>query len=69
MPKGIVWVDYTKCMACTACVVACPFDYLELKRMDIHPFENAYPILKLDHACTGCALCVKACPIECMKIH
>jgi formate hydrogenlyase subunit 6/NADH:ubiquinone oxidoreductase subunit I len=69
MGKGIAHVNYQGCMACGVCVVACPFSYLELSKIDVDSLHKAYPELITDHQCTGCGLCAAACPVEAIHVE
>jgi len=68
MVKGIVHIDYQVCMACSVCIQACPFSYLEPARTGIGKYQRVYPQLTHDHQCTGCGLCARACPLDCLLI-
>ena len=60
--------DYARCMACGACVPACPLGCLSLTRQGLDRYRNAFPELAAPEACTGCGLCAKSCPIECIAM-
>jgi len=62
--KKLPKVDYSLCMACRACVSACPFSCLEETKIDIDSYHKAYPQLVREEMCTGCGICAKACPVE-----
>ncbi len=57
-------VDYSLCMACRACISACPFSCLEETKTDVDNYVKAYPQLEREDSCTGCGICAKACPVE-----
>lgn len=61
-------VDYSLCMACTACVPACPFGCLAMERLGVDRYRKAYPELVKPDACTGCGLCARACPVDCIEL-
>jgi ferredoxin len=60
--------DYARCMACGACVPACPAGCIALDRQGLDRYRNAFPGLAAPGACTGCGLCSRACPIECISL-
>ena len=58
--KRIAVVDQTICVACGACVKACP-------RGAIAVWRGCYA--QVDGAkCVGCGLCAKACPAGCIAV-
>lgn len=59
---------YQRCMACGACVPACPLGCIELSRQGLDRYRNAFPELVREGTCTGCGLCAKACPVECIDL-
>ena len=71
--NGVAVVDEKKCVACNACVTACPkhiiriiprkskkYAELPCSSHDKGPLTRA----ACDNGCIGCKLCVKACPKE-----
>lgn len=57
-PKtGIVYVDESKCIGCSACVDVCPFGAIF-----IHP-EKGVAV-----KCTVCGRCVEFCPVGCLRV-
>jgi Na+-translocating ferredoxin:NAD+ oxidoreductase subunit B len=60
--------DYELCMACGACVQACPFSCLELSRIGLDALRKAYPELVFPEKCTGCGICARACPVDCVAL-
>ena len=63
-PKRIPSFLYHECMACTDCVISCPFSCLIADKIDIDSYKKPYPRLKTDHDCNGCAICAKDCPVD-----
>lgn len=61
-------VDYSQCMACRACITACPFSCLDDVKTDVDKYVKAYPELVRPESCTGCGLCARACPIEVIQM-
>ena len=54
---GLVVVNKSKCIGCSACVEACPFG-----AMFMDPDEN------IAMNCVLCGACVDACPVQALKI-
>ena len=69
-------VDHRRCEAKSDCVVVCPNDVFEIRRIDDDDFSRLTPLVKLRvlahrrktaytpnaDACRACGLCVVACP-------
>lgn len=56
------WSDIDKCAACGNCVVACPYEAIEI--IDTEKGKKA----KVNEAqCKGCGTCVAACPNDAMQ--
>ena len=69
-------VDHGRCEAKDDCVVVCPHDVFEVRRIDDADFKQLRPLAKLKviahrrqtaytpnaDACRACGLCVVACP-------
>ncbi|MHA1724260.1 MAG: 4Fe-4S dicluster domain-containing protein, partial [Promethearchaeota archaeon] len=64
---------------CNACVVSCPINYNQLRKMSYLNEENAVilvkngiatPIYKEDREinCDGCGVCVQICPQAAIKL-
>lgn len=66
--KGAVVIDIETCKGCDLCVVACPFDVLQL---DDHVNTKGYnPAFPINHdACTGCKICALVCPDMCITVY
>jgi len=71
--NGVAVVDEQKCVACNACVTACPKHIIRIiprksKKYALLPCssKDKGPATKAacDDGCIGCKLCVKACPKE-----
>ena len=56
--KKLAAADRAVCVACGACLKACP-------RGAISIFRGCYAAVDPDK-CVGCGLCAKACPAGCM---
>ena len=68
MAGGKASIDYKVCMACGACVQACPFSCLGLIKCSPDKYKKVYPELVNAEKCTGCGLCKGECPIECIRV-
>ncbi|MDI9589765.1 MAG: 4Fe-4S binding protein [Acidobacteriota bacterium] len=58
MPKPII--DADACIACGACVDACPVGVLEVEEVAVAVNEDD---------CIGCGACVDACPVGAIEIE
>lgn len=75
--NGVAVVDPEKCIACGACVRACPRKLIaiEPKYTDLHVVRcsNPDPGIRVrtvcDTGCIGCRLCAKNCPAEAIQIN
>jgi hydrogenase-4 component H len=68
MPNKTPIFFYDNCIACGICAIACPVSSLEMNRIDIDEFKNAYPSLT-DRQCIGCAQCEKNCPMDAIAMQ
>ncbi len=67
-----------KCVACNACVVACPKDIIELRNVGkkelrifvacVNEEKGAVSRKNCEVACIGCSLCFKACPFDAIEM-
>ena len=56
------WSDMDKCAACGSCVIACPYEAIEIVE------ENGKRYAKVNEAqCKGCGTCVASCPNDAMQ--
>lgn len=74
--NGIAVVDREKCVACEACVKACPKNLIEMipyKRtaaVSCYSNDSAKDVMAVCKAgCIGCKICEKECPIPDGAIH
>ena len=58
--KQTVVIDEARCIGCTLCIKACPFDAIIGAAKHMHTVITQY--------CTGCALCIPPCPMDCIEI-
>lgn len=59
--KYLAVIDEARCIGCTICINACPFDAIIGASKQMHAVIAAY--------CTGCKLCVAPCPVDCIDIQ
>ncbi len=59
--KYIAHIIEDKCIGCTLCIKACPFDAIVGAAKQMHTV--------IDHYCTGCKLCLPPCPVDCIELH
>lgn len=73
--NGVAVVDMEKCVACGACIKACPKKLIELvpynKRVRVvcNSLDQAAAAMKVcDTSCIGCGKCAKGCPVEAIEM-
>ncbi len=76
---GLPVVSNEKCVACGACVKACPRNIIELRNKGkkdrriyvscINTEKGAIAKKNCEVACIGCGKCVKACPYEAITLN
>lgn len=71
--NNVAKVDFDDCVACGACVTACPKHIIQMVPLNAKKYtelpcssHDKGPITRhaCDNGCIGCKLCVKACPKE-----
>jgi electron transport complex protein RnfB len=58
MPTALI--DESRCIGCTLCIQACPFDAIVGAARRMHTV--------VDSLCIGCELCVAPCPVDCISM-
>ena len=59
--KFIARIDEERCIGCTLCIKACPFDAIIGASKHMHTI--------ITHYCTGCKLCLPPCPVDCIELE
>jgi electron transport complex protein RnfB len=59
-PLPTALIDESRCIGCTLCIQACPFDAIIGATRRMHTV--------VDSLCTGCELCIPPCPVDCISI-
>ncbi len=59
-PMAIALIDESRCIGCTLCIRACPFDAIVGAARRMHTV--------VEPLCTGCELCVAPCPVDCIAM-
>ncbi len=58
--KYLAVIDEDRCIGCTLCIKACPFDAIIGASKHLHSVVNQF--------CTGCKLCIPPCPVDCISL-
>lgn len=58
--KKLAFVDQNICVACGACMKACP-------KGAISVYRGCYAVVE-EGKCVGCGLCAKTCPAGCITV-
>ena len=65
--KGTITIDQVKCKGCELCVVACPFNLIE---MTAEVNAKGYHFANLGkEGCTACMNCAVVCPDSIITVY
>jgi Na+-translocating ferredoxin:NAD+ oxidoreductase subunit B len=56
----IAYIHEDKCIGCTKCAKACPYDAIMGKIKEPHKVDENF--------CTGCKKCIETCPTKCIEM-
>jgi electron transport complex protein RnfB len=59
-PVPTALIDESRCIGCTLCIEACPFDAIVGAARRMHTV--------VDSLCVGCELCLAPCPVDCISM-
>lgn len=73
-------INHNTCTGCNVCVVSCPINYNQLRKMSYLNEKNAVILVKNGIArpiyneerevnCDGCGVCLEKCPQVAIRIH
>jgi electron transport complex protein RnfB len=58
--RRVAFVDESRCIGCTKCILSCPVDAIIGARKTMHTVVS--------DICTGCELCISPCPTNCITM-
>lgn len=59
--QSLAVIDEERCIGCTLCIKACPFDAILGASKQLHNVIKPF--------CTGCKLCIEPCPVDCISMQ